>query len=506
MLSGRIYLIGLFLLLIVRSGMYGQMNSPVNREICLSIEKDMNGCGEVFFSSWRPFLQENTSRAVSGALAWNPTSGKGRSWIYRKAFTENLFMRKDTGYFLFLDPLFDFTYGKESGTGRSLYVNTRGVRAGGKLGKNFAFETEFYENQSVVPVQVDDFTAQWKVMPGQGNARRFKDTGWDFSSAAGYISWSPTRSQNIQFGHGKHFVGDGYRSLLLSDNTFNYPYIKYACTFGRWQYVRTVASFMNIIRKIDIYEYPKKTAGFNYLTFNAGKRVQVSLFEANIWQNPDSTGRFKPTFGIFNPLILTNTLFTGSRSNIHSLTGLNLKVTVLKNIILYGQAVFDDVMNTFKKSGWQAGMKYFDVLDVEGLFMQVEYNRVEKETYSFAPNTPISCFHYNQALAHPLGNNFREMAAFASYDFKRFRFEYRLNIAGEKDRTEKRPVEFAVYDDQEKVTLHHIRAAWVMNLRTMMQFVAGYVDRNETSPDGGLHTGTFYIAFRTNLRNRYYDF
>ncbi|MBK9515381.1 MAG: hypothetical protein IPO05_17595 [Flavobacteriales bacterium] len=33
---------------------------------------------------------------------------------------------------------------------------------------------------------------------------------------------------NIQFGHGKHFVGHGYRSMLLSDHAPNAPYLKFS--------------------------------------------------------------------------------------------------------------------------------------------------------------------------------------------------------------------------------------------------------------------------------------
>lgn len=484
-----------------------QFNSPTAREICLSIEKDMYASDEIFFSSWRPYLQEHIDSAKNVSLAWNPPSCEGKPWWRRKLFEENLFIRQDSGYLIFLDPVFEFGYGHESGTNRNVYVNTRGFRAGGRLGKNFAFETDFYENQSVLPAQVEEFTADWRVVPGQGAARRFKNTGWDYSNVSGYISWSPVKSQNIQFGHGKHFAGDGYRSLLLSDNTFAYPYIKYTCTLGRWQYIRTVASFMNIVpKKEDIYEYPKKTGTFDYLTTTIGKRLQISLFEGNIWQNPDSTGRFKPEFGIFNPVILTNTLFTGDRTDVHSLVGMNVRFRAFANLVLYGQFVMDDIMNTAKKRGIQAGAKYFDVSGVPGLFLQAEYNQAEVGTYSFSDNTSISYVHYNQSIAHPAGNNFRELVAFASYDYRRFRFEYRFNYAEEKQTGVVPPTEFAAYTLGKKVVFNRIRAAWILNPRTTMQIVAEYVDRNETSDAGNLHTGVFFVAFRTALRNRYYDF
>ncbi len=500
----KIFLSVFFLL--ICAALKAQFNSPLGRDICLSAEKDMIASDEVFFSSWRPYLQEHIAVAISPALAWNPPTGEGQSWLRRKFFEEDLFIRRDSSYLIFFNPVFDFGYGIEKGTDRNLFVNTRGVRAGARLGKHFALETSIYENQSAVPVQVDDFTARWLVVPGQGRARRFKDTGWDYANVSGYVSWTPIKSQNVQFGYGKNFVGDGYRSLLLSDNSFDYPYLKYTCTLGRWQYVRTVASFMNVVPNHDIFEYPKKTAGFDYLTVDIGKRLQISLFESNIWQNPDSTGRFKPSFGIFNPVILVNTLFTADRTDVHSLIGLNLRYLPFKNVVLYGQLAFDDVMNTGRKSGLQLGAKWFSPVGIDGLFLQAEYNQTEEGTYSFTENTSISYTHYNQAIAHPLGNNFKEFAAFASYGYRRFRFEYRFNFAEERDHDAVIPKEFAVYDNGKKVVFNHIQAVWMMNPRTTMQIAAGYTDRNETSKIDGLHTGVFFVAFRTSLRNIYYDF
>ncbi len=482
-----------------------QFNSPLERNINLAVEQEMNASGEVFFSSWRPYLQEHISEAKSDVLIWNQPV-EGRSWWHRKFFQESILTRKGKGYFLYLDPMFEFGYGHESGTERKLYVNTRGAKAGARLGEHFAFETDFYENQSAVPIQVEEFIEEWRVVPGQGQARRFKDTGWDYAMASGYISWSPIRSQNVQFGHGKHFIGEGYRSVLLSDNAFNYPYLKYTLTLGRWQYVRTIASLMNLTRDTSWEEWQKKTAGFDYLTVDINNRVQISIFESNIWQNPDSTGKFKPSFGLFNPIILTNTLFTKNKDDIHSLVGINAKVIVTPSIVAYGQLVLDDVMNTTRKSGFQIGAKYFDVLDINGLFIQAEYNQVAKGTYSFDDNTSISYVHYNQTLAHPLGDNFVEAVALASYRYRRIRLEYRFNYAKEKDSDAVAPKEFAVYSYGKKVIFNHIQAAWIMNPKTQMQIAMGYTSRNETSTVIERNTGVFFVAFRTSLRNRYYDF
>ena len=83
---------------------------------------------------------------------------------------------------------------------------------------------------------------------------------------------------------------------------------------------------------------------------------------------------------------------------------------------------------------------------------------------------------------------------------------YRFNYAKEQDSEAAIPANFMMYTNGKKVVLNHIQAAWIINPRTMMQITAGYTYRNETSATDQLETGTFFIAFRTALRNRYYDF
>ena len=62
------------------------------------------------------------------------------------------------------------------------------------------------------------------------------------------------------------------------------------------------------------------------------------------------------------------------------------------------------------------GLKYFEVLGINNLDAQVEYNRVRPFTYShwkelegFEDLTVSNYSHFNQSLAHPLGANFTEL-------------------------------------------------------------------------------------------------
>ena len=79
----------------------------------------------------------------------------------------------------------------------------------------------------------------------------------------------------IQFGHGKHFIGDGYRSLLLSDNAFNYPFLRIQTSFWRVQYTNLYAEMQDInyfenngIDNYDQMGYAKKYMSSHYLSTN----------------------------------------------------------------------------------------------------------------------------------------------------------------------------------------------------------------------------------------------
>ena len=61
------------------------------------------------------------------------------------------------------------------------------------------------------------------IIPGRGIAKDFKSDAYDYPVAEAYLSYTPSKYFNFQFGNGKNFIGDGYRSLFLSDVASPYP-------------------------------------------------------------------------------------------------------------------------------------------------------------------------------------------------------------------------------------------------------------------------------------------
>ena len=71
----------------------------------------------------------------------------------------------------------------------------------------------------------------------------------------------------MQFGTAKNFIGDGYRSLILSDNSFNYPFLKVNTTVGIFQYTNLYMQHMDLSSNpSQEFSYDKKYMSLHYLS------------------------------------------------------------------------------------------------------------------------------------------------------------------------------------------------------------------------------------------------
>ncbi|MCP3929629.1 MAG: hypothetical protein GY705_11060, partial [Bacteroidetes bacterium] len=169
----------------------------------------------------------------------------------------------------------------------------------------------------------------------------------------------------------------------------------------------------------------------HYLSFKPTDNIQIGIYEAVIFQRESG---FELQY--LNPVILYRTVehLVGSPDN--ALIGLDAKANLLHRFQLYGQLMLDELKFDeliVERRGWwankfgiQAGLKYVDMLGIDHLDGQVEFNIVRPYTFmhrdSFQNYT-----HYNQPLAHPLGANFKETLFLLRYQpFKKLSIHSRL--------------------------------------------------------------------------------
>lgn len=473
--------------------------------------------------------------------------------VWKKINTESLIIVHDTAdkFHLTIDPLFYFEGGKDmaDSLGEKLYKNTRGFMVRGDIGRKFSFESSFYENQATYAQYIDNYIAgtsslfpqkpsyPYNVVPGQGRAKKFKTNGYDFAMASGYVSYSPVKMINLQVGHGKHFVGDGYRSLLLSDNAFNYPYARITTTYKNIQYTNLYTSFMNLTAGgvntppgVPERLFQKKVGSFQYLSVNLFHRLQLGLFQGMIWEAADSSNRQHTNFHTYDPIIGVSALAYGLHDENNVLLGSTLKLKVTKSIYLYGQYMLDDAYSQKgrgdirKKYGYQFGFKYFDLFTIKNLHIQAEYNTVRPYAYA-AENAYQSYTHYNQALAHPLGANFYEAVGFINYKVRDFFIEVKANYAvkGNDSLTNnfggnifKSDNSFPISQKLENiettqglkttVMYQDVHIGYLVNPATNLTITVGFTNRIEKTEMNSNTTQFVYLGIRTSLSNFYYDF
>ena len=539
-------LITLALLLSINLTMVAQpLFLPMNQDYNRSLQKELYSSERHFHTSFRPYFILDIERAgvnydsIQQLLRIEKTfNKKWKKKTWDKVLNDDVatFIRDD--YEIIANPLMDFSLGKQSsppsgGQGGGTWVNTRGLELKGRIGKNFGFYTNFYENQAVLPEYLDTYARANKVIPGQGMYKSFSDgTGFDYAAATGYITYQASQYFNFQLGHGKNFYGDGYRSLLLSDNSFNNLFFKASVDFWHVKYQVLYNQYIDI-RDRQSYEvgYSRKYTTTHYLSWAVSKRINISFFDAVVWSATDSAGNYRGfDLQYLNPIIFMRPLEFSIGSPDNALMGLNLSVIVGKHNVVYGQLILDE----FKlkevtsgngwwanKQGFQLGFKTFDPFKIKNLYFQSEFNWVRPYTYT--QREPIKNYgHYNQPIAHPYGANFWESVSFIKYNWKRIFINYQFlySIYGDdppgmnygKDIYLSYNTRVQEYDNhigqgiETTLIYNDINISYLINPAYNLNFCIGYTNR-QLITDANTHTTNyFYVGLRTSLRNLYYDF
>lgn len=324
-------------------------------------------------------------------------------------------------FYLRVNPLLHFSVGKETNEDVTTFQNQRGLDIRGGIGRSVYFQTSLYDSQIRFPNYVNRFTDSLGVVPGAGFYKNYEsaffkfEEGRDFLLASAYVGIDIGKYFGLQLGHHQHFIGDGIRSLFLSD--FSTPFFSLKINTRIWK-----LHYQNIFAELAADNFqtaltttvpvPKKYMAAHYLSFKPTNNLSFGLFETVVFNREGH--QFELQY--LNPVILYRTVEGAIGSPDNVMLGLNARWDLKKRISLYGQFLIDDILigEILKgnmdwwgnKLGYQAGIKYIDAV-VKNLDIQMEWNHVRPYTYShYDENANYS--HYKQALSHPLGANFNE--------------------------------------------------------------------------------------------------
>jgi hypothetical protein len=434
-------------------------------------------------------------------------------------------------------PIIDAGIGFDLSAGKSRLTNSTAI--GGNLvgfwKDKWAINIKALGGKAVYNSFVDSIVQESRVVPGLGYAYRSNNDSskqqYAYQYFSGYVSYAPNKTFLIQAGQDKHFWGDGYRSLFLSDVAAPYPFLKITTNVWNITYVNLYTILKDVTNpsgfKSDWYN---KYSTFHYLGWNVTKRINIGLFESIVWQGSDSTRYRGYDVNYLNPIMFFRPTEYSLGSSDNALTGFSFKIKLPKNIQLYGQLLLDEFLLKELKAqnGWwgnkygiQGGIKCFDLFGFKNLNFQTEYNYVRPYTYSHG-SVQQNYGHYNQSLAHPLGANFSESCNFVNYRYKRFFVEakfiyaaYGADSAGTDYGKNifisysQRPKEYKNYVGQGFYTTlitSSLRLACVLDTRSNMKLELGFSHRQQITYNSRKETPYVFLGFTTDLCNLYNDY
>ncbi|WP_055446901.1 hypothetical protein [Lacinutrix mariniflava] len=420
-----------------------QLNIPFSHESYSQFDRATNLIGTNSHTASKPFIYDDVSTYHDFNAENEALRKETQSWVGKKLWNEHLVQLQGKDYWFTVDPIFDLQIGKDTDADFSYtYNNTRGVFIQGGLGKKFNFSASIYESQGRFAQYFNDYAESIKpsngpaLIPGRGIAKSFKEDAYDYPVAEAYLSYTPSKFINVQFGHGKNFIGDGYRSLFQSDVASSYPYLKLNTKFWKIKYTNTYTWLKDVRAEVtEDGAFLTKYIANHYLSWNVNKRLNIGLFESVIWANTNDRGF---DINYLNPIIFYRAIeFETGQDAGNAIVGASGKYKINDNVNVYSQFVLDEFsLNDAKggegswknKFGIQLGAKYYNAFKVKDLMLQAEYNAVRPYTYSHNTIT-LNYAHNNQPMAHLWGANFREVVLIGRYKYKRWLGEAKL-IAG----------------------------------------------------------------------------
>jgi hypothetical protein len=433
-----------------------------------------------------------------------------------------------------IDPLINLARGRYNfdSTGYPLYRNTRGVFIEGQIYDKISFQFTFAENQARFQNYERQYMAthgelyifpgprysiQNAVVPGGSRTKPFKEYGLDYAYSTGMIRYAIHPKFSIEAGNNQHFIGSGYRSLLLSDNGFYAPNVRFNWKIHpKLEYQVLYQKNLNLYRKpltkAVESNYETKFFALNYLTFKPTPSFSVSLFSAGNQLLGDSMVYHPFITDQLIPLPFFQNDFTLGTSNVlNGISGLNLDLA-LKGVRLYGQVAIDQVNKVFLVAN-QLGFYWFNAFKIKDAMIQLEWNQVPKNFYS-AKNPKLAYSQFNLPAAHPKGNNFNELFLKLFYEKNRFYLQAKTSVYLTQGGTTLQQFEatsifngltFGNLEYGNTITGEY-ELGWRFNRLYNGNFFVKYQGRSSVYDKFQQTTNCIWFGLKTSLTNEYFDF
>lgn len=518
-----------------------QLNFPLNYEMQNRLERYINTSSH-FITAAKPYNMAEVKAAIGDSalqeLGFITDSSKHG---FRVGLLNGDFISASTKrqkFYFALNPVLDMQVGYDINSKKLRYTAGYGLKFEANLGRKVSMSFTYQGVTENYLRQVSDYATEYGVLTGYRRAN-FKGNRINSQLFSGYLSYSPNKYFNAQIGNDKQFWGEGYRSLFLSDNSSNNPYLKLTTNFWRIKYVY----LLNVMRYGPVNgftvdnnptHFKTKYGAYHLVSVDVTKWMQFNFFEGVTWFHNDSNRVRGMEVSYLIPVAFIRPVEFALGSPDNVVLGIGMKFKASPKQIFYTQIMLDDmdVASARKGKGFyrtkvaaQFGYKGYDLFKVKHLDFQTELNLVRP--YVYAHKAPEQNYtNYNQALAHPLGANFLESVTFINYWYKHWTASAKLQFAvqGRDANFEHNGSNIFISDyliapnlgtaynntflQGVKTRLINVeaRGGYLINPKINLAieaFVNYRYLKNLTIRQDNLFMG---ISFRTNMFNRYTDF
>jgi hypothetical protein len=488
--------------------------------------------GTKFHSSFQPYLSSTYQNARDTSLPF-------KSYSFNNMFlsrTYNERPEKRNWFNLQLHPIIEAEAGYDMLEARVTSASSGGLHIKLNINDDFTFAGTVVGGNYQLPFFLDTTVGKQWIIPEFGQAYKdHRNSGYNFFDYQGYVSYSPRNNKvfNFQLGRDKHFIGDGHRSVLLSDFAPAYPFFRINTNIWRLQYNVWYAWMYDVTNASRVKDnFRNKFGTFHYLSCNILKELNVAIFENVVWRGTDTNQVRNFDVNYLNPVIFFRPVEYSVGSPDNSFLGINVNGTLFRKFKLFAQLGLDEFFLReirarrgwwANKQAWQIGLKYINAFNIKGLMLTAEFNQVRPYTYTHGV-VDQNYGHYGVPLAHPLGANFRELIGSLTYREGKAGFNARLMYAvSGRDSARSsnvgqniflsyttRPKEYGHYTTQGIRTVilnFHFRYYYLLVPNLNLRLEAGYVQRSESSTAGyKLVNPYFYLGITSSIWNSYRDY
>lgn len=493
----------------------------------------------------KPYLNSVRTELLDSAFGLSSNAG---NYAFKNLVNSNWIQASNSKSTFTIDPYIVAAAGAQNRSNqRAVAQLLGGIRIQGVCNDKFSYSLGFVSGYNKFPSYINaNIDSNRGYIPGFAKGNVKSNNAYTATQVTGDVTYIPGKHFLISAGYGKNFIGDGYRSLILSDNPTNNPYLRLQARLWKFTYNVIYNKYSNPRYQVD-GRNQRKYSVLHYLGINFTEKIQVGLYDNIIWYAKDTVDLYDgpaPTrdsiigergFDVqyLNPLIFMRPLEFGIGSPDNAFMGGTFKYKFYKHGFLYFQFGLDDLNlgasfkrdeNAFgNKYGLQFGIFNKDLFHVNGLSWRLEWNTVRPYVYGHGFNkTGLNYTHNNQSLADPFNANFNEVISIFQYHNKRWygMLENLFTVRGENPGLPFTNGE-DLWGDQDAVTrtgtktmqgekhkyfYSQLTAGYLVNPRNGLTIQGDAVYRSHTAPGISTRNIFFMFGIQTRLFNYYHDF